>query len=80
MQEKKAPDISHLSSDDLVKIIRESAAGDIERQKALVKDFMERADDIARMDAANVEKVAKLVEAFSSGGDGSCSSASAGCC
>ncbi len=79
MQEKKAPDISHLSSDDLVKIIRESAAGDIERQKALVKDFMERADDIARMDAANVEKVATLAGAFAAKGNGNCGWP-AGCC
>jgi hypothetical protein len=76
---KTAPDISHLKADDLIKVMRESTAADIEKTRAIVSTFMERSDIIASMDVANVEKIAKLMGTVARG-DGGCGFMSGGCC
>jgi hypothetical protein len=68
---KTAPDISHLKADDLIKILKESNLGEIEKNKAFVATFMDRAEDIAVMEAANVDKISRLMGAVARG-DGDC--------
>lgn len=81
MPGRTAPDLSHLSAKDLVLVLKESNLAEIEKNKAFVASFMDRADAISRMDTANVDKIAKLMDAaVKQQGDGGCGNLSGGCC
>lgn len=81
MSNKTAPDLSHLNSDEIVKIIKENNSAEILKNKARISDFMEHIDTINTLDENNVDKIAKLLSAsHAPTGDGGCGSVSGGCC
>ncbi|MGL5642236.1 MAG: hypothetical protein ACRDDM_08205 [Paraclostridium sp.] len=81
MPNNTSPDLSHLSSDEIVKILKENNSAEILKNRARISDFMEHVDTIKSLDESNVTKIAKLMRASHvATGDGGCGSISGGCC
>jgi len=80
MPNRNVPDLSHLKADDLVKVMKESNAEEIKKSREFVATFMDRANDISAIDAANIGKITDLMGALARRGDGGCGSLSGGCC
>lgn len=75
---KTPPDISHLTAEQILKIMKESSAIDVERTSATVKMFLDNKDLISSIDTANIDKISKLMGSVA--GDGACGSLTCGCC
>lgn len=79
MSEKHAPSISHLSTKDLLVVMKEANAGEVTRNQKFVATFLDKADAIGKMDRANVDKIEALMGAVARG-NGGCGVLSGGCC
>ncbi|SDH72875.1 hypothetical protein [Roseospirillum parvum] len=78
MSDSRSPDISHLSAADLATLIREQSAVQGRERIALVDALIERSVKVKDIDAALIDKVARLANIGDN--NGGCGVLSGGCC
>lgn len=68
MNIEKTPDISHFSSEDIIKIMGQSTRGQIEVQTEALNLMIAKLDDVAKIDTVNIRKVSELMIAAKESG------------
>ena len=63
MEIQKAPDISHLDTESIIRITEASAAAQYEGKRQYLDHVIGRIGDLARVDAAHLRKATDLIAA-----------------
>lgn len=81
MSDRIIPNLSHLNSEDIVKILKENSSNEIHKNKEFLSTFLDNADKIGKIESHNIEKISRIMEStLTAAGNGGCGSVSGGCC